>query len=468
MNPFPILRSLATILVLAVTATATSRPPNLIVILTDDQGYGDVGFNGCKDIPTPNLDSIARNGVRFPNGYVAYSVCSPSRAALLTGRYGQRFGYERNPNFEPENPGTGLPLSEKTLADVLGNVGYKSGIIGKWHIGAHPDLHPLRRGFTEFFGHLGGGHQYFPEALTIRDIANAKTEADSYRLWIERDHLPVKTTGYLTDEFSNEAVSFVERHKAAPFFLYLAYNAPHAPLQATEKYLSRFPDIKDKRRKTYAAMVSAVDDGVGRLLDKIRTLGLEESTLIFYLSDNGGPEDANASDNGPLRGSKGGPWEGGIRVPFAAQWPGHIPKGGVYENPVISLDIFATITALAKAPLDPARPIDGVNLMPFLTGKDASAPHEALYLRMHDKGAYTVRRGDYKLIIEKTGDPAELYNLTKDPGEKNNIAASHPEQMTGLDKLRKEWDSQLIAPVFEGLRMHQPQKKVGAKGKSKK
>ena len=443
-----------------------ARLPNLIVVVTDDQGYADVGFNGCKDIPTPNLDSIAGNGVLFPNGYVSYSVCSPSRAGLLTGRYEQRFGHERNPQFQPENPRSGLPLTETTLADVLRKVGYQSGIIGKWHLGAHPDLHPLKRGFNEFFGHLGGGHRYFPEELTLQNTSQAKSEADSYRLWIMRDHTPVKTTKYLTDEFSDEAVRFVDKHKDAPFFLYLAYNAPHSPLQADAKYLARFPDIKSEKRRTYAAMVSAVDDGVGRVLAKLRDLDLNEDTMVVYLSDNGGPSD-NGSNNSPLRGGKGSPWEGGVRVPFAAQWPGHIPKGLVYQNPVISLDIFATIAAQAKAPVDPSRPLDGVDLMPYLTGGKEGPPHEAIYLRMFDKGAYAVRGGDFKLVIPTKGGGPELYNLTKDTAEKNNLADSNSEQLGTLEKLRTAWNAQLIAPAFEGLIMEKsegepkPAKKPG-------
>lgn len=428
-----------------------TAPPNLIIILTDDQGYADVGFNGCKDIPTPNIDSIAKNGVRFTSGYVSYSVCSPSRAGLLTGRYEQRFGHERNPRFEPGNRVAGLPLGESTIADVLGKSGYKSGAIGKWHLGAHPDLHPLKRGFDEFFGILGGGHRYFPEELTIKKTENAKNEEDSYRLWIERNHEPVTTTQYLTDEFSNEAVRFVERHQKQPFFLYLAYNAPHAPMQATEKYLSRFPGIKNLKRRTYAAMVSAVDDGVGKLLGKLRELGIEENTLVFFLSDNGGPLEHNGSNNAPLRGAKGSALEGGWRVPFAMQWPGRVPKGKVYDHPVISLDILATIASLASAPVDAARPLDGVNLLPYLNGEKDGPPHDAIYLRMHDKGAFAVRSGDFKLLMQSRESTAELFNLTTDVSEGKNVAASNPEKMKELEKRLAEWNAQLIAPVFQGL-----------------
>ena len=432
-------------------ATGAARPPNLLIILTDDQGHHDVGFNGCTDIPTPHLDSIAHNGVRFSAGYVAYAVCSPSRAALLTGRYGQRFGYERNPRFQPLNPQSGLARGETTLADTLKAVGYRTGVIGKWHLGAHPDFHPLKRGFDEFFGHLGGGHRYFPEELTIKEPDRPTSEAESYRTWIQRDHTPVQTAQYLTDEFSAEAVKFIGRHQATPFFLYLAYNAPHSPLQATESYLKRFQHIKDVRRRTYAAMVSAVDDGVGRILTELRARGLEKDTLIFFLSDNGGPTADNGSENTPLRAGKGSPWEGGIRVPFAAQWLGHIPAGLTYDRPVISMDIFATIAALANAPRSSARPLDGVNLLPYLTGEKTGDPHEALYLRMFDKGAFVVRDGQYKMVIPQTGAPTELYDLTADIAEKRNLAAERPDVVRRLELLRSTWNQQLIEPVFEGL-----------------
>lgn len=426
--------------------------PNIIVILADDLGYADVGFNGCKDIPTPNIDRIAKNGVKFTNGYVTYSVCGPSRAGLLTGRYEQRFGYERNPQYRPHDPNMGLPKEETTLAASLKQVGYTSGIIGKWHQGADISNHPLNRGFDEFFGHLGGGHRYFPEDLTIKDSYSVDNdESKSYLTWILRNHEPVQTKKYLTDEFSDEAVRFVERHQKEPFFLYLAYNAPHSPLQATKEYLDRFPNIVDKKRKTYAAMVSAVDDGVGRLLDKLESLHLDENTLVYFLSDNGGPEQVNGSDNGPLREGKSSIYEGGFRVPFAMQWKGKV-KPGVYDNPISSLDIFATISALSKSPVKKDRPLDGVNMIPYITGKNKGLPHEKIYLRKFDEKGYSVRYKDLKLVLKKDGVP-QLYNLKEDIGEQNDIAKQYPEEVKKLDAIRKEWDSQLIAPIFEGLKM---------------
>ena len=429
-----------------------AQKPNIIIILVDDMGYADVGFNGCKDIPTPNIDRIATNGVKFTNGYVCFSVCGPSRAGLLTGRYPQRFGYERNPQYRPNDPNMGLPKTESTLAEALKKVGYKSGIIGKWHQGADISNHPLNRGFDEFFGHLGGGHAYFSELLTIKDSYSVENnEGESYKTWIMRNHEPIQTKKYLTDEFTDEAVQFVERNKKEPFFLYLAYNAPHSPLQATQEYLDRFPNIIDKKRKTYAAMVSAVDDGVGKLLDKLESLNLDKNTLVYFLSDNGGPEQNNGSDNGPLREGKSSIYEGGYRVPFAMQWKGTVPSGD-YDNPMSSMDIFATIAALSKTPIKADCPLDGVNLIPYLTGKNKGIPHETIYLRKFDEKGYSVRHKNLKLVLKKDGVP-QLYDLTKDIGEQNDIALQYPDKVKKLEAIRKKWDSQLIAPIFEGLIM---------------
>ena len=424
--------------------------PNIIVIMTDDLGYNDVGFNGSKDIPTPNIDRIAQKGVKFTNGYTPYPVCSPSRAGFITGRYQQRFGYERNAQYRPNDPNMGLPQTEKTIPEVIGQVGYTSGVIGKWHLGAHISNHPLNRGFNFFYGHLGGGHRYFPEELTIKDSYSISDEPLSYKTWIMRDHNPEKTDQYLTDEFSNEAVNFVIKNKQRPFFLYLAYNAPHGPLQATQKYLTRFDHIKDKRRKTYAAMVSAVDDGVGRILDKLESLEIVDNTIIFFFSDNGGPESKNGSNNGPLREGKSSIYEGGNRVPFAMQWTGEISQM-VYDYPISSLDILPTIAELTNAPIEAKNPLDGVNIIPFLKGLKQGRPHKTLYVRKFDNDLYSVRDGDMKLVTKEKNTIKELYNLDQDIGEENNLADFFPKEVQRLDSILQAWDSQLIDPIFLGL-----------------
>ncbi len=446
-----------------VEAKSKIKKPNLIVIMADDLGYADVGFNGSTDIPTPNIDRIANEGVKFTNGYTSYSVCSPSRAGFLTGRYQQRFGFERNPQYQPNDPNMGLTTEEMTIAESLAKVAYKTSIIGKWHMGAHKETHhPLNRGFNEFYGHLGGGHRYFPEELTIQDSYAIASEAESYRTWIMRNHTPEKTEKYLTDEFSDEALSFVERHANEPFFLFLSYNAPHGPLQATEEYLARFPHINDTKRKTYAAMVSALDDGVGRVLNKLEELGIDDNTLIVFLSDNGGPETKNASENGPLREGKSSHYEGGYRVPFALRWKGKV-KPSIYDFPVSALDIFATISRLTDSPVSKERPLDGVNLIPYVTGKNKKAPHQNIYLRKFDQQRYCVRDGNYKLVMHNKGKTKELYNLSTDIGEQNNLAAQMPEKVKELETILNEWTAQLIDPTFLGLIHTEAWKKRGKK-----
>ncbi len=445
-----------------------STKQNVIVIMTDDMGYNDVGFNGSTEIPTPNIDRIANNGVKFTNGYTSYAVCGPSRAGFMTGRYGQRFGFERNPQYRADDPNMGLPKTEKTIAEHLKTVGYTSGIIGKWHLGTHKSNHPLNRGFDEFFGHLGGGHQYFPENLVIKDSYfsddyiqipseekgkkpwKGSAEIASYRTWIMRNHEAVKTSKYLTEEFSDEAVNFVERNQKESFFLFLSFNAPHAPMQATQKYLDRFPNIENKKRQTYAAMVSAVDDGVGQVLDKLRELNLEENTIVFFLSDNGGPESKNGSNNGLLREGKGSIYEGGFRVPFAMQWKGELKKG-VYNNPVSSLDILGTIANLSQVKIDKDKPLDGINLIPFIKGKKKGIPHQNIFIRKYDQKLFSVRDRHLKLVVKNNGKIKELYNLNKDISESNNIASTHNKDVQRLYKILNKWESELIDPTFLGL-----------------
>lgn len=428
--------------------------PNLVIIMTDDMGWADVGFNGCKDIPTPNIDRIAHEGVRFEEGYVSYPVCGPSRAGLLTGRYQDRFGFTTNPSIDPNNPTAGLPTEEETIATVLQKADYNSAIIGKWHMGTHPDFHPLERGFDHFFGFLSGGHRYFPDELTLNDLSEVTEKWQWYKTKIIENRTKVKTDDYLTDELSDAAVRYIKNQADdnQHFMLYLAYNAPHTPLQATEKYLSRFPDIKEKRRKTYAAMVSAVDDGVGRVLKSLEQNGLDENTIIVFLSDNGGASN-NASDNGPLRGLKGDLFEGGIRVPFAIRWKGTIPGGQSFENPVSSLDIMATIVAQNEIEISPERPLDGVDLVPFLTGQKKGNPHDYLFWRKWEHEAMAVRHGDKKLVSNKKKDEfvPELFDLGKDNSEKVDISSESKKTYDRLFSEWTKWNAEMKDRVFPTL-----------------
>ena len=450
------------------------KKPNLIVILADDLGYRDVGFNGSRDIKTPHIDTIAKNGVTCSAAYVTYSVCGPSRAGLITGRYQGKFGFGRNPRYAPQNPSVGLNVKEKTVATLLKKVGYHTGVIGKWHLGAHDVFHPLNRGFDEFYGMLGGGKRYFPEDLTIANDKLAKSEEQSYRSLINRGRKPEKTEKYLTEEFTEEAVDFINRNKDKPFFLYLSYNAPHGPLQSPKKYMDRFPNITAKKRKIYAGMVSCLDDGVGEVLEALRKNNIEENTIVVFLSDNGGPEHSNGSNNGNLREGKSSVYEGGIRVPFAIQWKGKLPAGKTYGKPISSLDIAATIVELAKAPQNEGRPLDGENLIPFLKGEKKDArPHAFIPMRKYDQRRYAIRHGVYKLVIINKNDEekVELYNVYKDIGEKKDIAAENPDIVERIQKYRTNWEKKLIKPKFAGLMINldgTPRKKKAEKGGSKK
>ena len=421
-------------------AADPTQRPNIIVILADDLGYADVGFHGCTDIPTPHIDSLATNGVRCTNGYVSCPVCSPTRAGFITSRYQQRFGHEFNPSEHTLDKDIGLPLDVTTIPQRLKEAGYATGHIGKWHLGASKPYRPWKRGFTDTFSFLGGGHDYFKQA-------SSEKVTTEYQLPTMRNGKIEPFKGYLTDALSAEAAAFVRRHKAEPFFLYLAYNAPHMPLQTPDKYLERVAGIADETRRKYAAMVCAIDDGVGQILQALRDTKLEENTLIFFLSDNGGPGPQgangwNGSDNGALRGVKGAVWEGGIRVPFVAQWKGTLPAGKTFDAPVIALDLGATALALAGGKAD----LDGVNLIPHLTGKEKSAPHDALFWRMGERWA--VRAGDWKLLNSGNTAP-QLFHLVSDPSEQTNLAQNEPAKVKELQARYDAWNQLNIAPRWK-------------------
>jgi arylsulfatase A-like enzyme len=411
----------------------SARKPNVLIIVGDDMGFADVGVNGCKDIPTPYIDSIARNGVRCTNGYVSGPYCSPTRAALLTGRYQQRFGHEFNPGPAGGGPGFGITTKEKTLAEHFSAAGYKTGWVGKWHLGTREGTRPIQRGFQETYGFLGGAHSY---------LAGKAAAANDPIL---RNDKPTAEPDYLTDGFGAEAVAFIDRHRSEPFFLYLAFNAVHVPMHATEKYLKRFESISDPRRRTYAAMMSAMDDAIGQVLAKLREGGLDEQTIVFFFSDNGGPP-ANASDNGPLRGRKAQTWEGGIHVPWLVQWKGHLPVGTTYERPVIQIDIAPTAFAACELDKPASAHWEGTNLLPYLRGEKADAPHDALYWRFGQQMA--VRAGDWKLVESPGSMGRELFNLKDDPGEKTNLAASQPDKAKELEAVWDRWNADNVAPAW--------------------
>ena len=428
--------------------SAPKQKPNILFIAADDLGYAELGVQGCKDIPTPNIDSIAQNGIRFTNGYVSCPVCAPTRAGWLTGKYQQRFGFEFNPGGATQEE-FGLPTTELTIAERLKKLGYATGCFGKWHLGFRKELHPMNRGFDEFYGFLGGGHPYLPNL-------GAK------RSGILRGFEPVTKFEFTTMDFAREAISFIERHRNQLFFVYLSFNAVHAPLQAPKEYIDKFKHIANPTRQIFAGMLSALDDAVGMVLAKLRELKLEENTLVFFISDNGGPTRQTSSRNDPLRGFKGQVLEGGIRVPFLMQWKGQLPAGKVYEHPVIALDICPTILSAvgAEVPKD----LDGVNLLPYLTGEAKGQPHEALFWRFGRQWA--IRAGDFKLVCcpqEFGSDEPQLFNLAEDIGEKTNLATKMPEKVKELKAMYDEWNTKNIPPKWgrEKKKLQREQRRKG-------
>ncbi len=429
-------------LMCALPARSAERKPNILIILADDLGYADVGFQGSKEIATPHLDTLAKSGVRCTAGYVSGPYCSPTRAALLTGRYQTRFGHEFNPH-KGDLKVLGLPLSETTMAQRLKALGYVTGLIGKWHLGVVEHFHPLNRGFDEFFGFPMGAHDYYPKGKK----PSTSNVGGTNNLFRGREKVEVE--GYLTDAFANEAVAYIERHKKEPFFLYLAFNAVHTPLQAPPRYEEKFAHIKDQKRRKYCAMTEAMDDAVGKVLAKLRAENLEGETLIFFFSDNGGPTNKyaiNGSSNFPLRGSKGDCWEGGVRVPFVIAWKGKLPAGKIYDEPVIQLDVLPTSLAAAAAQPKADWKLDGVNLLPYLQGRKQGPPHEYLYWRFGE--FWAIRHGPYKVVRTWDNDRPELYDVCNDIGETNDLSGQEPERLRALTAAWERWNADNVAPLW--------------------
>ncbi len=433
---------------LGVQAPAASlfRPPNFVVIFCDDMGYADVGCFGARGYRTPHIDRLAREGVRLTDFYVAQAVCSASRAALLTGCYPNRVGIAG-----ALGPGArhGLHQDERTVAEVLKARGYATSAVGKWHLGHHEPFLPTRHGFDEWFGlpYSNDMWPYHPEArkgtypdLPLYDgenVVDPSVDADDQKT--------------LTTRYTERAVRFIERNHDRPFFLYLAHSMPHVPIF-----------VNDVRRGEtgaglYADVIAEIDWSVGRILDVLRRHGLDDDTMVVFTSDNGPwlSYGDHAGSSGPLREGKGTAWEGGVRVPFVARWPGHIPPGTVSREPAMTIDLLPTLAGIARAPLPP-KPIDGRDILPLLvTPATARGPHEALWFYYNNNELQAVRGGRWKLVLPHsyrtlgTQPPAtggipvkysqlksgtELYDLEKDPGESTDLASQRPETVAELQK----------------------------------
>jgi arylsulfatase A-like enzyme len=438
-------------MVLFCLSASAEKQPNIVVILADDMGWGDVGYHGFDDIRTPNIDRLAKSGTWFEQGYACSSICGPSRAGLMTGVYQQRFGFYGN--FKESH----VPLNQPMLSEMLKEQGYATGMVGKWHLGEKTGK-PNDRGWDFFYGFHHGSHDY--------DYSDAEEGGHPWQSPIYRNRTPEPpiqdSNGYLTEMFTKEAVGFIVDAPAdQPFFLYLAYNAVHHPWVVPQPYIDRVQNLSaHDERKLFAGMVLAMDDGVGAVMDALRKKGMLKNTLVFFISDNGTPRgqglkpplkkkrgETTMSSPGPFNGFKGETYEGGIRIPFVAQWPGRIPAGATYGHPVSNLDVAATVMARCGVAKPPSgHPFDGVDLFPFLTGQKSGQPHEILYWRRDND--FAVRKGDWKLAyndsVDGTGpDREELFNLAVDKEERNDVIQQHPEKARELRKLFDGWDTSL-------------------------
>ncbi|WP_231756941.1 sulfatase-like hydrolase/transferase [Microbulbifer elongatus] len=444
-----VLRILAVALLTLVASGASAaaaeniEKPNIVVILADDLGYADVGFNGSKDIVTPNLDKLANEGMTFSEAYTAHPFCGPSRAALMTGRYPHKIGSQFN--LPVRGSFVGVPTEEKFISKVLQDNGYFTGAVGKWHLGEAPEFHPNRRGFDEFYGFLGGGHNYFPELfnkLYAKQKAQGLTNIDPYIRPLEHNGKEIEENEYITDALSREGVNFVRKaaDTGKPFFLYMAYNAPHSPLQAKQEDMAKFPGIKNKDRRTYAGMVYAMDRGVGDLVETLKSTGQLDNTLIVFFSDNGGDKRYGANNN-PLREGKGSVFEGGFRTPMVMHWPRQIKAGSRFEHPIKALDLFPTFAGLAGASLEPDNKLDGKNIFPFL--KTGEAPHkDELIFALRHRGSYSdaaVRRNEWKAVKVGEDSPWKLFNIEQDKEETRDLAEKHPLMLRDMVREMEVW-----------------------------
>ena len=410
-------------------------PPNIVLLFADDLGYGDTSLYGSEKIPTPNIDALGKQGVRFSNAYVTAASCSPSRAGLMSGQYQQRFGFEFNTagGAITHRLHRGLDPSVVTMADVLKQAGYVTGMFGKWHLGTQPQFHPQARGFDEFYGFLAGAHSFFP----------AKNP-QPFHSTVMRDTSPLIEPEYLTDAIARETVAFIDANHTKPFFAYVPFNAVHTPIEATKKYQDRFPNESNQTKRDYYAMTSALDDAVGSIVAAIDKHGLTDNTLVVFVNDNGGPIYTGVQSNGPLKLGKLFLFEGGIRVPMIIKLPGTFEPNYVYDQPASTLDLFPTICGTAGIKIPSKINLDGIDLSPFIKGQVTGSPHDALFWSNGPNIA--VRHGDWKLV--KSYNNTWLFNLASDIGESNNLTKSKPEIVEQLETLYHEWRSRMNEPAW--------------------
>jgi len=443
-NTMRIVKHIFTILLCIAMQKAVNaqEKPNIVLLFADDAGYADFGFQGSEVMKTPHLDQLAAEGVKFTQGYVSASVCGPSRAGLITGKYQQRYGFEENnvPGYMSDSGLTGddmgIPLDQKTMGDYMKSLDYKTAFYGKWHLGGADRFHPTKRGFDEFYGFRGGARSYFPyENLPPSHLDKMERGFGNFE-----EH-----TGYLTDVLADEAISFIEKNQDQPFFVFMSFNAVHTPMEATHADLQEFPNLTGNRQQV-AAMTLALDRACGKILYKLNELGLDENTIVVFTNDNGGPTDKNASVNYPLSGTKSNHLEGGIRVPFLMRWPEKIPANMEYDYPISTLDLLPTFFNAGGGNTDALKSVDGVDLLPYLKGEVQARPHQTLYWKKESRGA--IRDGDWKLI-RFPDRPAELYNIKEDISEQNDLADQYPEKVKEMYKQLFEWELTLERPLWQ-------------------
>jgi Arylsulfatase A and related enzymes len=440
------LTSALTLIAASNPACAANDKPNSVYIVADDLGWKDVGFNGASDIKTPNLDKLAATGARLEQFY-AQPMCTPTRAALLTGRYPNRYGLQTI--VIPSVSTYGLATDEWLLPQALKEAGYQTAIIGKWHLG-HGDhkYWPKQRGFDYQYGPLIGELDYFTH------------EEHGVLDWY-RDNKPVKECGYTTKLLGDDAVKYInKRNGGTPFFLYLAFNAPHTPYQAPQEYIDRYKNVEDPTRRVYAGMVACLDDQVGRVVEALNKKKLRDNTLIIFQSDNGGTRNAMFSgvmadmskikipcDNGPYREGKGTLYEGGTRVCALVNWPGHIPAGIPVNEMIHVVDMYPTLAKLAGASTTKCKPLDGLDVWGTISDGKPSPRSEIVYNVEPFRAG--IRQGDWKLIWRTLlPSSVELYNIAQDPSEKNNVAAEHPDKVAELQKRIEELAKASTKPLF--------------------